>query len=186
MPYPTQVTPEQIVAQAHSLLERDGTGRLALSELASALGVKAPSLYRYFTGKDELLRAVNLATASEMVAAMEEAAAPIDDARDKLLAMALACRGFGHANPVTYRLAFTNSDTTLRPDEARLEALVIPIQRVMAELSGATQSLAALRGIWALIHGFTLFELSGQFRRGGDLEAAFVQAVEAYLNGWRA
>ena len=54
----------------------------------------------------------------------------------------------------------------------------------MAEISGQAHSLTALRGIWALIHGFILFELTGQLRRGGDLEAAFVQSVEAYLNGW--
>ncbi len=41
-----------------------------------------------------------------------------------------------------------------------------------------------LRGAWALIHGFIMFELSGQFRRGGDLESAFIESVQAYLDGW--
>jgi hypothetical protein len=63
--------------------------------------------------------------------------------------------------------------------------MAIPLQRVMAEISGAAHSLAALRGVWGLINGFLLLELNGQFRRGGDLEAAFVQSVEAYLEGWR-
>jgi hypothetical protein len=65
-----------------------------------------------------------------------------------------------------------------------LEEMAIPIQRVMAEISGEEGSLTALRGLWALIHGFLLLEISGQFRRGGDLTEAFMQSVEAYLDGW--
>lgn len=185
MPYPTRINPEDVILIARIMLEQGGADQFSLQKLARTLGVKAPSLYRYFAGKDDLLRAISFDTAQGMVRAMEEAAAACDNARDKLVAMALACRAFGHACPAAYRLAFTNSEAALRPDEAQMEALVLPIQEVMTQISGAAHSLAALRGLWALIHGFTLLELSGQFRRGGDLDADFVQAVEAYLDGRR-
>lgn len=184
MPYPAQIDAERILGKVGELVEAEGVEHFSLHKLASALGVKAPSLYRYFAGKTALLRALNLRTAQQMVTAMEEAASKGGDARAKMLAMAQACRDFGLANPVTYTLAFTNANPELRPDEALLEALAIPIQELVAEISGEAHSLAALRGIWALIHGFILFELSGQLRRGGDLEADFVRSVEAYLNGW--
>jgi AcrR family transcriptional regulator len=184
MPYPTQITRETILAKAREIVEAEGADQLSLHKLAAALGVKAPSLYRYFASKTDLLRDLNLKTSERMVTAMREAAATEDSPTMRALAMAKACRAFGHMYPMTYLLAFTNANPDLRPDEAMMTALAIPIQRVMAEISGEEHSLAALRGIWALIHGFILFELNGQFRRGGDLETAFTQSVEAYLAGW--
>lgn len=166
------------------MVEAGGFDQLSLHKLAAALVVKAPSLYRYFPSKTDLLRALNLKTTRQMVTAMQQAASTGGDARARLLAMARAYRDFGHAYPMTYHLAFSNASPDLRPDGALLETLAIPIQQVMAKISGEEHSLAALRGIWALIHGFVSFELIGRFRRGGDLEAAFVQSVKAYLNGW--
>jgi len=50
-------------------------------------------------------------------------------------------------------------------------------------LVGEEAALPALRGGWALVHGFVMLEISGQFRRGGDLDAAFAHAVAAYIRG---
>lgn len=183
MPYPAQISRDSIVEKARDMVEAEGADRLSLHKLAAALGVKAPSLYRYFAGKTDLLRAVNLQTVQRMVEAMKQASGT-GDAHARLLAMAHACRDFGHRYPMTYRLAFTHTNPALRPDDSLAEALALPLQQVMAEISGEEHSLAALRGAWALIHGFIMFELNGQFRRGGDLEAAFTQSVEAYLAGW--
>ena len=184
MPYPAQINPDRILEKAREMVEAGGAGQLSLHALAGALGVKAPSLYRYFPSKTDLLRALNLQTIRQMTASMREVASEGVDARMRLLAMSRAWRVFAHTNPMTYALAFTHTNPELRPADQLLEALAIPIQQVMAEISGEEGSLAALRGLWALLHGFMLLELSGQFRRGGDLEAAFVQSVEAYLNGW--
>ncbi len=184
MPYPNQIDPESVVEQAGEMVEAEGVDRFSLHRLAARLGVKAPSLYRYFASKTDLLRALNLRTARQMIMAMEKSSSTGNDARAKLLAMARACRDFGQAYPMTYQLAFTNASPELRPQDELLEALAIPIQQIMADISGERDLSAALRGLWALIHGFILFELNGQLRRGGDLEAAFVQSVEAYLNGW--
>jgi AcrR family transcriptional regulator len=184
MPYPAQINPDRILEKAREILESESADQLSLHELAGALGVKAPSLYRYYPSKTDLLRSLNLQTVRHLIDFMKEAASDGDDARMQLLAMSRAWRNFAHTNPMAYALAFTNPNPELRPDDQLLEALAIPIQHVMAAISGEEYSLAALRGLWALLHGFTLLELSGQFRRGGDLEAAFVQSVEAYLNGW--
>jgi hypothetical protein len=54
----------------------------------------------------------------------------------------------------------------------------------MTAVSGPKNSLAALRGAMALVHGFVLLELHGQLRRGGDLALDFDTAVHAYLRGW--
>ena len=94
-------------------------------------------------------------------------------------------RHFALENPNSYVLAFTNVDDTLRPDENAMEQMVLPIQALMAAVSGQEASLSALRGAMALVHGFVMLELHGQLRRGGDLTEAFAAAVQAYLRGWQ-
>ena len=55
MPYPTQITKDQIIQKAHALIEQEGRDALSLGKLATALGVKAPSLYRHVGNKAELV-----------------------------------------------------------------------------------------------------------------------------------
>jgi hypothetical protein len=100
------------------------------------------------------------------------------------LALALAYRAFAHANPRTYLLSTTSEADELRPPEEILLRVALPLQAAIAEISGEVHSLAALRGAYGLVHGFVMLELTNQLRRGGDLESAFVQSVEAYLRGW--
>jgi AcrR family transcriptional regulator len=184
MPYPTQIDPDCILEKTRELVEREGVEQLSLQKLASALGVKAPSLYRYFSSKTDLLRTLNLQTIALLTSSIDHAASKSVDAQVRLLVMARAWRAFSQAFPQTYTLAFTNTNPEIQPDPRFLEKMAIPIQEVMAEISGQAGSLSALRGLWALIHGFLLLEISKQFRRGGDLEEAFVLSIEAYLKGW--
>lgn len=184
MPYPAQINADRILEKTREMVEAESADRLSLHGLAEALGVKAPSLYRYYPSKTDLLRTLNLQTVQQLIASMKDATSDGGDARMQLLSMSRAWRAYAHTHPMAYTLAFTHTNPELRPDDQLLEALAIPIQKVMAGISSEERSLAALRGLWALLHGFIVLELSGQFRRGGDLEAAFVQSIEAYLNGW--
>ena len=185
MPYPAQIDSQQVIDKAREMIEAEGAENLSLHRLAAAFGVKAPSLYRLFASKTDLLRAVNLGTAQAFSRAMLASADNVgDDPRARVLVMAHAARNFAHTNPMSYALAYASTAPELRPDEAALVEIAVPLQVIMAEISGEADSLAALRGVWALIHGFVLLELNGQFQRGGDLSAAFTQAVEAYIEGW--
>jgi AcrR family transcriptional regulator len=183
-PYPSKVTPELIVHRARGMIESEGVEALSLNKLAAELGIAAPSLYNHFRNKTALLQAVNLATTQALISAIHTAVTPPDEALTRLIRMALAYRDFAHANPRTYDLAFTSTIQDLHIDSHLAEQLALPLQALMAEHVGDAESLPALRGIWALIHGFVMLELSGQFRRGGDLNAVFEQGVTAYLDGW--
>ncbi len=184
MPYPSQVDRQSIIDKAREMIEAEGIENLSLGRLATALGVKAPSLYRYMDSKTELLRAVNLVTTQGLINAIREATSAVNNPKTRLIAMAKAYRSFAHTYPVTYMLAFMNPAPEHRLDEALAERMVLPLQDIMAELTGQDVSLLALRGFWALVHGFVILELGGQFRRGGDLSTVYTQAVEAYLAGW--
>ncbi len=185
MPYPRQVNRDDIIAQALLLIEADGADNLSLGKLAETLGVKAPSLYRHVANKAALLQAVNQHTSLQLINTLQTAAAQTSGTPAQQLAALLhAYRRFAHEHPHSYLLAFTNNDEALRPDADVMEQMVLPIQALMTAVSGPEQSLAALRGAMALVHGFVLLELHGQLRRGGELVVDFDTAVQAYLRGW--
>lgn len=182
MPYPAQTDYETIIETARGLIEREGAASLSLTQVASTLGIKPPSLYRYITGKTTLLQAVISLTFRRLFEAYDTAlAAAGDEPRARLMAILRAHRAFAHANPETYMLAFTGP----APDERALEQMALPIQAIMTAVAGPERSLPALRGALALVHGFVMLELNHQFRRGGDLTEAFEAAIAAYLAGWQ-
>ena len=187
MPYPSQVDRETIIAQAWQIIETDGVESLSLNTLATALGIKAPSLYRHIGNKASLLQAVNLYTTQRLIEALNAATTQTGGAAAEQIAVFMhAYRNFAQAHSNSYILAFTNTDDAARPDENVMEQMALPLQALMSAVSGPEDSLAALRGAMALVHGFVLLELHGQLRRGGDLVADFDTAVHAYLHGWQA
>jgi AcrR family transcriptional regulator len=184
-PYPAQIHRDTLVQTARQIIETEGLDRLSLGRLAQALGVKAPSLYHHVQNKTDLLLAVNTLTLLDLVGAMQTAiAAASHDPRDRLRAMANAYRAYAHAHPVAYSLLYSSTEPALYPDAQLSEALALPLQELMAALTGPEAALDALRGAWALLHGFVTLELSGQFRRGGSLEESWARSLEAYLAGW--
>lgn len=184
MPYPAQINRETVIAAARDLIESEGMAQVSLSRLADNLGVRTPSLYRYVENKTALLRAVNEATFRGLFAAITPLLDTPGTANQRIMAIAVAYRAYAHRHPVTYGLAYTNTIAELRPDPAEQEQAVLPFQALLAEISGESDSLPALRGLLALMHGFVMLELAGQLQRGGDLQAAYIQSIRAYLAGW--
>jgi AcrR family transcriptional regulator len=185
MPYPAQMDAQKIIDKAWAMLEAQGIENLSLHKLAEALGVKAPSLYRHFGSKNDLLRAINIRGGEQLQEAIRTAveSAP-DDPRAKVSALATAYRTFAHANPMVYFLMFNTASPDIQPEAEMREQLALPLQQLIAQISGEADSLPALRGLWALMHGFATLEINGQFRRGDNLERAFHLAVEHYIAGW--
>lgn len=186
MPYPAQITAEEVIAAARKLIEQEGLDQLSLARVATTLGVRAPSLYRLFPSKAALLRAINETTLQDLAAAMNKAIAQAgDNPEAQVMGMAAAYRAFALHFPAAYGLLFTTTLANVRGDPRTAEAVALPLQAIMAQIAGPEQALTALRGVWALTHGFVMLELSDQFQRGGDLEAAYFRAVQVYVAGWR-
>jgi len=187
MPYPTQINLETLIKTARRLIEEHGFDKLSLRMIAEELGVTAPSLYRHVHNKTALLAAVNQVTIRELFAVLHAAMDADSPLEQRLLRMAHAYRDFAHANPVTYELAFTTSIPELQAEETEAQNLeaVLRIQALFVEwLGGEDESLAALRGALALMHGWVRLEMAEQLRRGGDLNAQYELAFRRYLRGW--
>jgi AcrR family transcriptional regulator len=184
MPYPSQVNAESILEKAIDMLEADGLDNLSLGKLAAALGVKAPSLYRYYKSKADLLRTINIVTTRQLNTAMRKGIAEAgDDPYEQIMGMARAYRHYATTYPVVYSLNYNNMQDDLRPDDDEIESLSHPLEKVMARIVGEENALTALRGAWAMLHGFAMLENSQQFRRGGSLDEAFETAIRTYIAG---
>ena len=183
-PYPAQVDQTSVVEKARAMIEQDGADNLTLAKLAAAFNIKAPSLYKHFDSRAQLIKAVNTITAQRLKTVLDEASHGGSSVRETLFAVSMAYRAFALANPATYALLFANLSVDARPDKQLMESIAIPLQQLVSADMTADYPLEALRGALALLHGFVTLELNGLFQRGGDIELAFQRSIQAYFDGW--
>lgn len=178
MPAPAQTSTEAIVAAGRRLLEERGADALTMRDVADAVGVRAPSLYKRVRDRSDLVRLILEDVADELAAALDAAAASGDPAAD-LRAMTAAYRRFARANPVTYALMY--APQTVPGETERSVRSSATLLRVVEELAGPRHALPAARMIVAWANGFITMELAGAFRLGGDLEEAWAFGLDRVL-----
>jgi AcrR family transcriptional regulator len=179
MPAHSQTSTAAIVAAARHLLEERGTDALTMRDVADAVGVQAPSLYKRVRGRSDLLRLILEDVTDELTAAVDAAAGSGDPAAD-LRAIAAAYRKFAHGNPVAYNLLY--APQAVPGAIARSQRSSATLLRLVAEVAGQRHALPAARMLVAWANGFITMELAGAFRLGGDLEEAWDFGLDRVLN----
>ena len=156
---------EEITRQARILLEEQGESSLTMRNLASRLGIQAPSLYKHVSNRQEI---ETLLSAEALLEMGEELSKEKD-----LESMGRAYRSWALANPALYRVATTKPlDRENLPDgvEAAGAAALI-------DMLGGNRDRA--RAAWAMAHGLTLLELDGRFPDDADIDAAWKAGLSA-------
>src|SRR5260370_17100698 len=103
MPAHSQTSTAAIVAAGRHLLEERGMDGLTTHDVADAVGVRAPSLYKRVRGRSDLFRLILEDVADDLTSALDAAAGSGDPVAD-LRAMTATYRRFAHSNPPTYTL----------------------------------------------------------------------------------
>ncbi|MGD0241842.1 MAG: TetR/AcrR family transcriptional regulator [Streptosporangiaceae bacterium] len=178
MPAHAQTSTAAIVAAGRHLLEERGADALTMHDVADAVGVRAPSLYKRVRGRSDLFRLILEDVADELTSALDAAAGSADPVAD-LRAMAAAYRAFAHSNPVAYTLM--NAPQAVPGATARSVRSSAALLRVVAEVADPAQALPAARTIVAWANGFIAMELAGAFRLGGDVEQAWDFGLDRIL-----
>jgi AcrR family transcriptional regulator len=179
MPAHAQTSTAAIVAAGRQLLEEHGTDALTMREVADAVGVRTPSLYKRVRGRSDLFRLILEDVTDELTAATDAAADSGDPTTD-LRAMLAVYRSFAHTNPVAYTLMY--APQAVSGATARSERSSATLLRLVTELAGPRHALPAARTIMAWANGFITMELAGAFRLGGDLEHAWDFGLGRVLN----
>ncbi|TWS20964.1 TetR/AcrR family transcriptional regulator [Tsukamurella asaccharolytica] len=155
----------QIVEVARALLERDGWERVTMRDLADEVGIRAPSLYKHFAGKDALKSALVAVALAESGAALR----PVSD----VAALLRDYRTVARENPNLYRLATVGPlDREELPDG-------------LEEWSGhpffeVTGDPHAAQALWSAAHGMAILEIDGRFPGGGAPDATWDELARRF------
>ncbi|HSS36161.1 MAG TPA: TetR/AcrR family transcriptional regulator [Patescibacteria group bacterium] len=183
-PAPARTSRSAIVAAARSLLEEGGLEAITMQAVADRVGVKAPSLYKRFPGRQALVVAVAQDVAAELGAVV----APAIDLADPVEAVRLVAvryRAFARRSPGAYQLLFSRLLPAANPTAEANAADAAGLLRIAERLAGPDDALAAARLLTAFVHGFASMELAGAFRLGGDVDAAYDYGIESIVAGIR-
>lgn len=98
MSAPAKTSPARIVAAVRALAERHGLSGVTMTAVASAAGVRAPSLYKRYAGRDALLAAAGQSLHADLASALDHALAP-GKPRRSLKSLARAFLDFSRRRP---------------------------------------------------------------------------------------
>ena len=157
-------TRERISVIAYELLREKGISGLSMRAMADRLHIKAPSLYKHITDKEEII-------ADLQARGLNEFGIAISKAGKSRKAKALAYRKWALENPNLYEI--TVSIPLLR-DRLPL-GLEDGVTKMIIEITGKDHEHA--RAVWALMHGLVDLEIAGRFPKDANLELTWKRAI---------
>lgn len=184
MPARAQTSTNAIVAAGRRLLEGRGADALTMRDVAEAVGVRAPSLYKRVRDRTDLVRLI-LESVTEELAETLDAATGSGDPMADLKAMANAYRAFAHANPAAWALLNGPQSQSIPGATERAVRSSATLLKAIAAVVGEKDALPAARTITPWMQGFITMELSGAFHLGGDIEDAWHFGLDRLLVAMR-
>jgi AcrR family transcriptional regulator len=183
------------VAQAALLVDAVGSvNEVTLTALAAALDIRVPSLYNHIAGLDDLHLALTV-HALQLFNTDLRAAVVGRVGQDALLALATAYRRFAIEHPGLYPLTLRGPGNNATSVSARDAAMHVSLAQellqmlllIMASLGlEGEDAIHAVRGLRALLHGFTSLEAGEAFKMAVDRDASFRRMIMTYLAGLAA
>lgn len=190
--------PRRAVEETIRLMEERGDFDVPLSEVADAVGCKAPALYGHFRNKNALLHAVHDEGFARLYGQKLAVAARTDgNAFERLRQGGYAYLRYALENPVLYRLMFTPphipemEENPFATDVGRrsLDFLVQSIRACQTEgyLPDADPEQYAFT-LWSAVHGsasLILQHRTPQKTKGDDVSNHAVDAIMAMIAATR-
>lgn len=158
-------------------------GAVSLAALAAALDVRSPSLYNHIASLEDLQHGMAVWGLRRLLADMRSASLGLVG-RKALEAIAGAYRAFVRDHPGIYPLTVRAP----QPEEMQLvplsQELVQMLLLIMASLGlQGDEAIHAIRGLRALLHGFTSLEAAGGFGMSQDRDESYRRLLATYLDG---
>ena len=177
------ITIQDIVDTAAAIADRDGLASATLSAVAAELGIKTPSLYNHVAGLAGLRRQLALHAASELTDAFASATNGLEP-REAIRSAASAYRSFAAEHPGLY--AALLPAPTQDEDPELYQAMGAPVEVLADKLAvlgmGEEQAIHVIRGLRALLHGFSDLEAKSGFGMPVDLETSFRRVVDLMID----
>lgn len=181
MSAPAKTSDREICEAVRRLLESGGEPGLSMQAVADAVGIRAPSLYKRFKNREDLLCAAARDALLELADLLRD---PTNGSEtyENLERMAHLYRKFARKNPRTYALIFSETmaarEDLLGPRQAAAEPLLVMLTHAI----GKETALPAARMMVSYLHGFLSMELAKTFRFGGNINDAFQYGLNKMLD----
>ncbi len=173
---------EDVVEAAAEIADREGLDALSLASVASALGVRSPSLYSHVDGLAGLRRQLTLHAAGLLTIELADSVEGLAGT-EALTAVAVQLRSFAHRHPGLYD-SFLPAPT---PDEdpGLAAALGKPVRLVGSILAGTDidpgSVIPLIRALRAAVHGFIDLELRGGFGLPDNIDESFATTINLVI-----
>ncbi len=179
-----------ILAAARELVLEKGPDVVSLREVAARAGFSPAGLYEYFGSKDELVESLTAEVSGRLRARLAAVPASLAPPR-RLVRLGEAYLAFARENPSDYLLLFSHLRSGRRaPGEALPEDSPFAVVRSAVQAGLASGQIAPggsaddiAYGLWALVHGAAMLQLTHLKGFEADFEAADRSALEAFVAG---
>jgi len=176
---------ERVVEEATALVDERGLGALTLADLATRLGVRAPSLYKHVASLDALRQAVAVRSKLEFGDALDAAVGELEG-DEALRAIALAYRGWAQQHPGRYSLTLRAAFPGDAEDVvASTHAVRIMLRAVEPWGLSEAEGIDVVRSLRALLHGFVALEEAGAFALPVSLDGSYQRGVDRLIAAHR-
>ncbi len=159
----------EVIDVAEMLLEAEGLEAVTMRRLGQELGMRAPSLYKHVTGKDDIMTALQIRALQGQAAALA--------GTSTLSEVATGYRRWALAHPRLYELIARHPLDRARLPPGVEAAAAAPL------LGAAGGDIDLARALWGLGHGLVDLELAGRFPPGANIDAAWATAIHALPPG---
>jgi AcrR family transcriptional regulator len=189
----TTTTRETLLEAALRLLEERGPGALRIRDLSEAVGKSTMGVYTHFGSKQGLLEQLYLHGFSRLEERLRTVPSA-GQARQELLAFAMAYREFALDNEALYGLMFERATPDFVPsDDSRMAGLAtfeMLAQRIAGWRPDLADAASSAHLVWAAMHGLVSIELMHRRWGGplvahlqGDPEQNYARAVNSLIAG---
>lgn len=181
-------TRRALLASAGTRMAESGLDALRARDVASDAGVALGTIYKYFSDFDELILRINSQTLERLSAALGEAAAGVEDPRERLVRLALAYLAFAEREPRLWAALFAHRmaggapvpEWHLRDHEALFALIAEPVAALAPHLDAAGRAVRT-RTVFAAVHGVVALALEDRFI--GVPRGALEREVEEVARG---
>lgn len=175
---------KKVIEKAAAMTDEAGSvTAVSLTALAQALEIRPPSLYNHIASLDDLIDGLTLFGVQQLIADLRQASLGLVG-REAVVALAHAYRRFAHEHPGLYPLTIRAPEPNKTELVALSQELVQMLLLLMASLGlQGDDAIHAIRGLRAVLHGFTSLEAAGGYKMALEQEESFRRLVDDYLDG---
>jgi AcrR family transcriptional regulator len=182
MPAIPKTSDGDVIDAAKQIVCNRGVGGLSMQALGYAVGIKAPSLYKRFVDRDDIIRRVQLAEFSALAKAISDSTQELPPS-EAIRAIARIHWTIAQERPYIYEILFQPGSITKTDDIAIRTKALMPLFVSVRALVGPGVALAAARTLSSYIHGFISLQMAGVFDQGAGLEGSFYFGLNAIIRG---